>query len=142
MGMGTNMSTGVALNKPKPLRGEGRRLERKSDERERGARAGSPSAAKELDRHLVPGSSGAEKAAMGMDPDVDVDCGPPALASLRTLHENIPVHGCSVLEAPYPYSYEEFILQAYVHPCWVLPYFILLIGLCTENNTPTTCSRP
>ena len=120
------MSTGVALNKPKPLRGEGRKLERKSDER---ARAGSPSAARELDRHIMAGGlglgadkpAGAASAVAVLDPNVDVDCGPPALPTLRIIHENIPVHGCSVLEAPYPYSYEEFILQA----C-VTVYFIYL----------------
>lgn len=110
------MHTGVALNKPKPLRGEGKKLEkpeRKSEERERG-RTASPGAAKELNRHIAGGSGmGADKA-INNGPDMDVDCGPPALTSLRKVHENIPVHGCSILEAPYPYSYEEFILQASV----------------------------
>ena len=140
-GMGMGMTTGVALNKPKPLRGEGRKLERKSEERER-TRAGSPSAAKELDRHVpiaATGSSsggmGVEKAAMVFEPDMDVDCGPPALASLRTVHENIPVHGCTILEAPYPYSYEEFILQAYVHPLVYLALSKLFTSFRLQRTT-------
>ena len=56
--MGTNMNTDVTLNQPKTLRGKGRRLERKLDALERGARAESPRAA-ELNRHLNPGSSAA-----------------------------------------------------------------------------------
>lgn len=143
MGMGTNMTTDVTLIKPKPLRGSSRQLEHKSDAWERGVRPGSLRVAKESDWHLIPGSTaagvGAEKAAM--DPEVNVDCGPPVLASLRMVHGNIPVHGCLILEAQYPYSYEEFILQAYVHPpcswfCFVL-FCIIYWFVRREQHTTT-----
>ena len=103
------------------------------------ASAGSPSVAKKLDRHISIagiGSSGtgmcAEKATMVLDPDMDVDCSPPVLASLWTVHENIPVHGCSFLEALYPYSYKEFILQ---RTSIDLFYFIFSQNICLQRTT-------